>query len=809
MKFTLSWLKEHLETEASLAQICAKLTAIGLEVEGVDDRVAWEPFTIAKVCEAKKHPDADKLQVLSVDVGKADLVQVVCGAKNARAGLVGVFAPAGTYIPGINTVLGVGKIRGIESFGMLCSERELELSDEHEGIISLAEDAPVGTSFAAYAGLDDPIIEIGLTPNRSDCASVHGIARDLAAAGLGLLKKQKAVEDIPTTVGKKTVRFDFSGHPLCQGFLWREIEGVQNGASPLWLQRRLRAIGLRPVNVLVDISNYLTFDLGQPLHIFDRDKIVGDLVVRRAKQGESFTALNGRDYTLSVQNCVIADESGVISLAGIMGGEATGCDMATRNIGIEVARFDAQNIATTGRQLGLISDARYRFERGVDPLLPEKVLARASALISQLCQGRACALQKVGWYEDHPKEIMFSFAQVKRLTNLELEAETIKAILRNLGFEVFAASQEDSEQEPMVRVKVPSWRLDIGDSADLVEEVIRIHGLDKIKPIAFTDKQAVSAPILDLSRLRAHLVRRTLAGRGMLEAVTYSFISKAHAQIFGGGSEGLQLVNPIASDMSDMRPSLLPGLLTAARRNHDRGFADVALFEIGATYHNDELGGQVRSAGGVRCNSARFDLVGRFWSTPVRMVDVFDAKADALAALAACGVDCGRLQVVRGAPSWYHPGRSGVLQLGPKLVLGYFGEFHPAMMEQFGLKGAICGFEVLLDHIPEPKRRAGKARPALQLLPLQMIKRDFAFVVDQDVAAMTLVRAATAADKKLIQAVQVFDVFADSSLGEGKKSVAIEVWIQPYERSLTEGDLESLAEKIIAAVVKQSGASLR
>lgn len=807
MKFTLSWLKDHLDTDATLEEICAKLTAIGLEVEDVDDKAAFKPFVIAKVVSAEQHPNADKLKLLMVDTGKGDPIQVVCGAPNARTGLVGAFAAPGTYVPGIDVTLAVGTIRGVESRGMMCSEKELQISDDHDGIIDLPADAPVGTSYAAYAGLDDPVIEINLTPNRPDCTSIFGIARDLAAAGLGTLKAPKAPSFKVEGETPVKVRLELGGDDhLCPGFALRLVRGVRNGPSPRWMQQRLLAIGLRPINALVDITNYMTFDQGRPLHVFDAAKVKGNLVVRRAAEGETVLALDTREYTLNPANVVIADDDGVESIGGIMGGEHSGCDENTVDVLIESALWDPMNIAKSGRAHGIITDARYRFERGVDPQYMVPGLERATELVLELCGGVAAETDVVGYKGFSAKVVDFPFSEVKRLTGLDVSPEESVDILTRLGFTVTGAGER-------VSVAVPSWRPDVEGKADLVEEVMRIHGVDNIKPAPLESHGAVNGRILTTLQIRSRLAKRALAARGMLEAVTWSFIPKAHAELFGGGAASLALSNPIASDMSDMRPSLLPGLIAAAQRNADKGHSDVALFEVSGTYENDRPEGQRRVAGGVRRGTASLSGSGRLWSNAAKgggkPVDVYDAKADALAVIEACGLPMGNVQIEPGAPAWYHPGRSGTIKMGPKIVLGYFGEFHPKALGTLDVSGALCGFEIFVDAMPDPKKKATRTKPALDLSPFQAVRRDFAFVVDKTVEAGAIVRAATGADRKLIAAVNVFDVFEGASLGEGKKSVAIEVVFQPTDKTLTDEDFEALTARIVGNVAKTTGGTLR
>ncbi|MES0090040.1 phenylalanine--tRNA ligase subunit beta [Mesorhizobium sp. M0030] len=801
MKLTLSWLKDHLDTDATLDEIVERLTSIGLEVEHVDDKAGLKPFVIAKVLTAVQHPDADRLRVLTVDTGNgAAPVQVVCGAPNARAGLIGAFAAPGAYVPGIDVTLTVGKIRGVESHGMMCSERELELSDEHNGIIDLPADAPVGTSFAAYAHLDDPVIEINLTPNRPDATSIYGVARDLAASGLGRLKTAP-VEAVPGK-GETPVKVTIEAPELCPGFALRLVKGVKNGPSPKWLQQRLIAIGLRPISALVDITNYVTFDRGRPLHVFDAKKVAGNLVVRRARDGEKVLALDGREYTLTPQMCVIADDNGVESIAGVMGGEHSGCDESTTDVLIESALWDPITTARTGRTLGIITDARYRFERGVDPEFMVPGVELATKLVLEFCGGEPTETEVIGYAGYKPKIVSFPISEVKRLTGTEVPKAESLDILSRLGF-------EPQGSDDIVDVAVPSWRPDVDGKADLVEEVMRIHGVDNIAPQPLGAHDAVNSKILTTLQVRTRIAKRSLAVRGMLEVLTWSFIPAKHAELFGGGQTALKLANPIAADMSDMRPSLLPGLIVAAQRNADKGIGDVALFEVSGTYEGDGPDQQRRVAAGVRRGTAKLDGSGRSWAGNSGPVGVFDAKADAIAALEACGAPVDRLQIEPGGPAWYHPGRSGTIKLGPKTVLGTFGEFHPKTLEGLDVSGPICGFEVYIDAVPEPKAKPTKTKPKLELSAFQAVKRDFAFVVDKTVEAGALVRAALAADKKLVTGVSVFDVFEGASLGTAKKSIAIEVSIQPVEKTLTDEDFEALAKRIVDNVGKQTGGMLR
>ncbi|MCC6777233.1 MAG: phenylalanine--tRNA ligase subunit beta [Hyphomicrobiales bacterium] len=808
MKFTLAWLKEHLETDEPLDKLVDKLTMIGLEVERVADRgKVLAPFTIARVISAEQHPNADRLRVCMVDTGSGTPVQVVCGAPNARGGMTGVFVPPGAYIPGKDITLGVGKIRGVESRGMLVSAFEMQTSDDHEGIIELPADAPVGAAYAAWAGLDDPVVEINLTPNRADCTSIHGIARDLAAADMGKLEDPaiKPVEGrFPCPVH---VTLDFGTTPsLCPAFALRLVRGVKNGPSPDWLQRRLNAIGLRPINALVDITNYLTYDRGRPLHVFDAAKVHGHLTVRRANDGESMVALDGRLYTLDPTICVIADERGVESIAGIMGGEASGCSAETTDVLIESALWEPINIAQSGRKLGINSDARYRFERGVDPAFMLPGLELATRMVLDLCGGEASEVTVAGKVEVPERVIDFPLDELTRLAGLEVALPEVRRVLGHLGF--FVAGQGTGRGH-VVKVAVPSWRPDVHGKADVVEEVVRIAGVDRIPASEFARGEAPRKPVLTSIQVRTRKARRALAARGMVEAVTWSFISKAHAELFGGAKPELALANPIAADLSDMRPSLVPGLLAAAQRNADRGSGDVALFEVGQIFKGDRPEDQLTAAAGVRRALAKPNAVGRHWSSPAADVDAFDVKADALAVLAAAGAPSVALQVVPGGPAWLHPGRSGTIQIGPQNVLGYFGELHPSTLAALDAKGPLVVFEVILEKIPEAKAKATRAKPVLELSTFQPVERDFAFVVERTVKAADVVRTAQSVDRKLISNVTVFDVYEGQGIDPGKKSIAIAVTLQPRDKTMTEPEIDAVAARIVAEVGKRTGGVLR
>ena len=801
MKFTLDWLKEHLDTDHSLGELADKLTMIGLEVERIEDKTKLlAPFVIARVTEAKQHPNADRLRVCMVDTGSGAPIQVVCGAPNARAGMKGVFVPPGAFIPGKDVTLQVGTIRGVESRGMLVSEFELKISDNHEGIIELPDDAPIGENYAQWAGLDDPVIEINLTPNRADCTGVHGIARDLAAADMGRLKDP----------GIRVVKGEFpcpvavtiESPQLCPAFALRLVRGVKSGPSPDWLQKRLTAIGLRPINALVDITNFITYDRGRPLHVFDAAKVRGNLVVRQARAGETLLALDGKTYTLDGSMCVIADDEGVESLSGIMGGEKTGCFAATSDVLIESALWDPPNIAQTGRKLGINSDARYRFERGVDPAFMVPGLEMATHMVVELCGGTASEAVVVGNAEPIERIIDFPVSEVKRLAGLAVPLTEMRAALERLGF--FVAGHGER-----VKVATPSWRADVENKADVVEEVVRILGVGRVPPTPFGRGDAPRKPVLTPIQQRTRKAKRSLAARNLVEAVTWSFIGKKQAEQFGGGKSELSLANPIAAELSDMRPSLIPGLVAAAQKNADRGFPDVALFEVGQVFRGDAPQDQFTAAAGIRRALAKPSGIGRHWTKRDGEVDAFDVKADALAVLMAAGASAQAMQVVAGGPAWFHPGRSGTIQIGPQNVLGHFGELHPRALESLDAEGPLVAFEVILERIPDPKPKATRAKPALELSPFQPLDRDFAFVVDRGVKAADLVRAAQSTDRKLIAGVTVFDVYEGPGIEPGKKSIAIAVTIQPRDKTMTDAEIEALAAKIVAEVGKRTGGALR
>ena len=802
MKFTLSWLKRHLDTTATLDEIVETLTDLGLEVEGVENPAArLASFTLARVKDAQQHPDADRLRVCSVETDEG-IKQIVCGAPNARAGITVVLCKPGDYVPGIDVTLSVGKIRGVESHGMMASERELELSDEHDGIIELPS-GEVGQKFVDWLAANrpervDPVIEIAITPNRPDALGVRGIARDLAARGLGQLKPVETptiAGAFPCPIGVEIA--EDTRENGCHVFAGRLIRGVKNGPSPEWLQTQLRAIGLRPISALVDVTNFFTYDRNRPLHVFDADKVQGNLRIHRSVGGETIVGLDEKTYEFGPGMVVISDDHGVESIAGIMGGDATGCTDDTVNVFLEAAVWDTVQIATTGRALKINSDARYRNERGIDPAYNMQALEDATAMIMALCGGTPSDVVVAGAVPDVARAYRLDPARVESLVGMSIPAQTQRETLSNLGFRL----EGDMAW-------VPSWRPDVLGEADLVEEVARIASLTKLEGKPLPRMQpGVPRPTMTPAQRREQTLRRTSAALGYNECVSYSFIDQAAAAMFGGGTDATMLANPISTEMSHMRPDLLPGLLQAAARNQARGQMDLALFEVGPAFHGGEPGQQHLQVAGL--------LVGRTGPKDVhastRAVDVFDAKADAEALLAAIGAP-EKMQILRDGPAWFHPGRHGVLCLGPKKRLAVFGEIHPGILAKMDVKGPAVAFTIFPAEVPEPKAKSA-SRGALALHDLQAVERDFAFVVDSAVEALTLVNAAAGADKALIAGVRVFDEItgekAEAQMGAGKKSIAITVRLQPTEKTLKEADIEAVSAKIVEKVSKATGGALR
>jgi phenylalanyl-tRNA synthetase beta chain len=818
MKFSLSWLRTHLHTDADLATICDTLTRIGLELEGVSDRgAALAAFRIAHVIEAAPHPNADRLRACQVDTGHG-IVSVVCGAPNARTGMKAVFAPPGAFIPGTGITLAVGKIRGVESAGMLLSAREMGLGDDHAGIVELPDDAPIGQPYAAYAGMDDPIIDIGVTPNRGDALSVRGVARDLVAAGLGTLAPFAPAPVPAAFKGRLGWRIDFP--QACPWVLGRMVRGVTNRSSPQWLQDRLTSVGLRPISALVDITNFFTLDLGRPLHVFDADKVRGDSLVFRPGAGETFRALNGRDYTTRPEDCVIADAAGVQSLAGVIGGEATSCDAATTAVFVECALFDPVRVALTGRHHQIASDARQRFERGLDPALLPDAIEAATRMIFELCGGEASEVVSAGAEPAWQRTATLRFDRLRSFGGLDVPPDEATASLQHLGFGVVARSNSG------ITVSVPSWRNDIAagtalepspelsperaaiaaegrceiePECDLIEEVLRLRSLDAVPPVSLPTAGVVPAVVLTPRQVRTVLARRILAAAGMVECVTFSFLAHAHAGLFGANPPQMRLSNPIASDLDQLRPTPLATLALAAQRNAARGWPEVALFEIGPAF--PEADGQRLVAAGLRAGPSP-----RQWQAPAQPLGPMDAKADVWDVLAALGVPMDALSITTDVPGFYHPGRSGTVRQGPKIVLAHFGALHPSVLAALDLNGPAVAFEIFLDAVADPKRRR-KAAPDLPAF--QPVRRDFAFLADAATPADAVLKAARQSDRALIAAVTLFDVYEGDRLPPGRKSLGIEVTIQPRERTLTEAEIDALGAKLVAAVTKATGAALR
>ncbi len=794
MKFTLSWLKDHLNTSASIAEITTKLTSLGLEVEGIHNPgEKLQDFIVAEVIEAVQHPNADRLRVCKVATGKGDPLQIVCGAPNARAGIKVVLAQPGVTIPATGTVLKVGKVRDVESFGMMCSASELGLDGGHEGIIELDSSAIIGESFATYASLDDPIIEIGVTPNRSDCLGVRGVARDLAAAGLGTLKPLKIKEikglfDSPVnvTIDKDTLK-------NCPHFMGRYIKGVKNGPSPDWLQQRLKSIGLTPISALVDITNYLAYDLGRPLHVFDGDKIKGNaLQVRSAKAGESLVALNHNTYALQENMTVIADDSSVLAIGGIMGSESSGCTDDTENIFLEAAYFDPINITETGRKLAILSDARYRFERGIDPESTAIGIEIATQLILECCGGEASHVVQAGHVLDNQKAIKIDFNDVKLLTGVDVPKKEAIKILENLGCSVDSTG---------TKVTTPSWRHDLAIPQDLIEEIIRIHGYEHIPTISVTSPHP--AP-LSLKNQKIGFLKRQLAEGGLNEVITWSMVDHKTGMLFGL-DESLRISNPISLDLECLRPTPLCHLILAAARNQTRSQDQIALFEIGPAYHHTLHDSQQLMAAGVRY----LTTTEPHWAQAPRPFDIFDAKKDLFMALDTFGIDESKVQLnSNGAPSWYHPGRSAVIQQGPKNILGYFGELHPLVAKKLGIKGRPVCFELFIDRLPIiPKKTTNKG--SIDLSPYQVVERDFAFLAPRDLPAATLIKTIQQVAPDLIAKVTVFDLYEGDKIKADRKSITLKAQLVPKEGTLTDMQIKEIYDKIIAIVQDKTGAMLR
>ena len=792
MKFTLSWLKDFLDTNASVDEIAERLTAIGLEIEEVvDPLAAVKDLIVVSVDECVAHPDSDHLHVLKVNTGK-ELVQIVCGAPNARAGMKGILARPGDYVPAFGDKLKAGKIRGVESFGMMCAEDELGVGPDHTGIIECPEDAVVGASITTVYP-SDPVFDVSITPNRGDCMSIYGIARDLAAAGVGTLKTPK--HNVTVCAFKSDIKLSNEATEIgAPFFTLREIRGVKNGASPKWMQDRLTAVGLRPISALVDVTNYFNITFGRPLHVLDADKVKGQITVRSARDGEKLTALDGKEYALSDGMVVIADENGVESIAGIMGGEASGCEESTTRVLLESAYFTPESIAKTGQKLILTSDSRQRFERGVDPASTIPVGAEMVAqMIMELCGGECSDIIVTGAEPAAPAPIAFDPHRVEKLCGVDVPADTCKEILEKLGCVV----KPDGNLFSVVR---PTWRSDISGSHDLVEEVLRIYGYDKLPEIALPRPNGVHG-ILQPKQRREVSVRRAMANRGGCQTITWSFMSSKDAVPFRT-KDAVLIANPISADLNEMRPNLLPNLVSAARSNITKGTFDGCLFEVGPQF----FGFKPMEQETVACQLRFGQATPRHWAVAQRPVDVFDAKADALAALDAAEAPQS-VQIVREAPAWYHPGRSGAVKIG-KTVLAYFGELHPKILKAMDVKTTVCACEVFLDRLPPAKKKNGKGVKTLKLSAFTPIFRDLAFLVDRKVDADKIVSAAKNTDKVLITDVSVFDLYEGETLGD-KKSVAIQMTIQPVEKTMTDEEIESVCRRVVGAVGVATGATLR
>ena len=794
MKFSISWLKEHLDTTASVDEIAETLTKIGLEVEEIFNPASrLDGFVTAEVETYERHPDSDHLGLLTVNTGKEKL-QVVCGAPNCRQGLKGIFAPVGVVIPCYNEELKVGKIRGVESFGMMCSEKELGVGEDHNGIIELPANTPIGRPAAEALDID-PVIEINITPNRAECLGVRGVARDLAAAGLGTLKPLKILKTAGTF--KSPVNVKVEDFTTCPIYVGRYIKNVNNKAeTPKWMKDRLTAIGLRPISPLVDITNYINYDMARPLHVFDADKLRGDITVRMAKDGEKFVSLEDKEYMLDDKSLGICDEEGVQCLGGIMGGAAKGCCDETQNVFLECALFTPECIARTGRKFGIDSDSRYRYERWVDPKSNILGSDYATQMILDICGGEASEVVIAGSEPEDERVAYIRPGRIKDLIGIDVSREKIVEILNNLGFKT-------SEEDGKIKAVSPTWRGDIEGEHDLVEEVVRMIGLDSI-PAESLPHGKFPKQVLSPAQRRAVTLKHELASRGMYETVTWSFTDSNLAKDFRKGREPVLLFNPIAADLDEMRPSVLPNLLLAVKNNTARGYGNVALFEVGPEFYGRKPGEQNQVAAGVRCGmTARKD-----WNGSARAYDVFDAKADALAAIAAANGPFENAQITLDAPAYYHPGRSGTLRLG-KNVLAYFGELHPSVLKAFDIKSRAVAFEVYLDNIPLPRGGAGKSKKKLELSPFQSVDKDLAFVVSKNVPAASLIAAAKNADKEHITDVRVFDVYEGANLPEGKKSIALGLTFQPKEKTFTDEEIDALMKKVITEVGKKTDGVLR
>ena len=792
MKFTLSWLKQHLETNSDIETILKKLTNIGLEVESsYNPSEALNGFIAAKIISTKPHPDADRLQLCLIDTGTEE-IEIVCGAKNAKEGLTTIYAPVGSTIPASGMKLKKAKIRGIESSGMLCSEKELNLGDDSEGITELSDQISPGTSISKALDINDTYVEIAITPNRPDCLGIRGIARDLAAAGLGELIKEKQIkistskENLPVFIDTEN---NFEG---CTIFAGRLIKNITNNQSPDWLVKRLESIGIKSINCLVDITNFINFDRGRPLHVYDANKINNKIGARDAKVGEKILALDGKDYELKPGICVIADNEKVLGIGGIMGGNESGSTIETNDVFIESAYFDPIKTALSGRALNIISDSRYRFERGVDPEYVIEGLNLATQMILDLCGGEAGEISLVDNLKFQPKKIKFDPKLVNKLTGIEIPNDKIVKILESLGFDISNSWN----------VVVPSWRPDIYGEADLVEEIVRIFGLDNIESEPLLNLDQPTKPILTKKQKQIKMIKRSIASKGLMETISYSFINNKESINFGGGSSSLKIVNPISDELSEMRPTPLASLVSIADENFKKGYTDIGIFEVGPGFLGVEQDEQITIASGLRIGTHRSEGSGKDWQG-FQKVSVFDAKEDVISVLELLNLNLESHKVERTAPDHYHPGRSGQIVTGGGDILASFGELHPKIIKTKDFKVAVA-FEIYIDSINKQKIKSN-LKIAPEISNLQPLKRDFSFVVSSDTEAQTIINAAKQSDQSFIKDVKIFDQF----LGENEKSIAIEVIIQPKEVTLTDEQIESISKKIIKSVEDKTKGKLR
>ncbi len=794
MKFTISWLKEHLETTATDEEIVAKLTALGLEVEEHSDTSkAFSDFVVGQVLEEGKHPNADKLKVCKVDIGKTK-VDIVCGAPNVEKGMKVVYAPPGSTIPVNQMKLKAAKIRGVESSGMMCSEYELGISDNHEGIIRLKDDSKIGQSYSEIAGLDDVVIKIGITPNRQDCLGIFGIARDLAASGLGQLKVRQNNSQKGSI--KSPINIETKDTDLCPVFAGRYFKGVKNVQSPDWLQQKLKAVGLRPISALVDITNFVMLDLNRPLHVYDADKIDGKIIVRESKKGESFNALDEKNYDLKEGMCTIADEKKVLGLGGIMGGESSGCNESTENVLLESALFNPINIAKSGRNLSILSDARYRFERGVDPQSVLIGIDRATELISEICGGEFSEVVIAGKIPEDDRSVDLSVERIQKRLGVSLDDKETISILNSLGIET-------KQKGEAISCKIPSWRQDILEEADLSEEIIRIKGYDHIPITSVRISEKVNPAILSKGQKLISKAKHFIAAQGYNELVTWSFSFSDDCQFFGDNSK-LEIVNPISEDLDILRPSLLPNLIGAVKKNASRGFETFSIFEVGSQYKTSEPEDQMNIACGIKVGIRQK----KDWQNEKSLFDVYDSKRDLFNLIDHLILQQKKLTIIDEAPDWYHPGRSATVMLNKTIKIGYFGEIHPRISKHYKIKERINAFELLLDDIPSIAKKTTN-KPMLNLSDFQSVSRDFAFVLDQNIQGYELIDSAMKVDRNLIQDVEIFDLFEDPNLGENKKSMAIKVTMQAADRTLKEDEIQELSSKIIEVIEKSTSGSVR